>query len=97
MNLMVILLVAGLIVGGINGDGVGVHALPASSSAETFIHSSFVHSSWFGFLLESISSSILSSNRRGDTWCPKLFYPSHFRISDSGGRHVLRLTKSEIA
>ena len=53
VNLMAMLLLVGLIVGGIDGDGVGFHALPASSSAETFIHSSSVHSSWFGFLLST--------------------------------------------
>ena len=53
VNLMAMLLLVGFVVGVSDGDGVGVHALPASSSAATFIHSSSVHSSWFGFLLST--------------------------------------------
>ena len=42
VNRIAMLLLVGLVVGGIDGDGVDVHAFPASSSEETLTHSSQV-------------------------------------------------------
>ena len=53
VNLMAMLLLVGFIIGGGDGDDVGFRFLPASSSAETFIHSSSVHSSRFDSLLSA--------------------------------------------
>ena len=51
VNRIALLLLVGLVVGGIDGDSVDIHASPASSSAETLTHSSSVQSSLLGFLL----------------------------------------------
>ena len=60
VNRIAMLLLVGLVVGGIDGDGVDVHAFPASSSEETLTHSSQV--SFFPHVPKSSSSSIPSSN-----------------------------------
>ena len=75
-----------VVVGGFNGDGVGVggeygvtHAAAASLSEVTLNHSSSVHYSWFGFLLPhglvAISSSIASLIPSGQWGAPGLHRP----------------------
>lgn len=47
VNRIAMLLLVGLVVGGINGDGVDVYVFPVSLSKETLTHSSSIQSSWF--------------------------------------------------